>query len=119
MEHLHKKTCFINEHIYTTSKVVASDISELLYALAKNSTTENIDILCDELPISELLTKFSDYILENMDTNATFMYLPYPIDLIKPNTIHICTAHYENNIKKIHQIAFMYNGHYFRFGVSI
>ena len=84
-----------------------------------NLNASTIDILCDELPITELLSKFSDYAIENMDTNATFIYLPYPTDLIKPNTIHLCTAHYENKIKKIHQISLLYKDHYLRFGVSI
>ena len=120
MEHLYTKTCFINEKIYTTSSgIVAPTFIELITDLAKRSKDYNVTVLCDILPINEVLSLFKSYDIKNEYNNALFTVCPMPIDMIKPNTIHLCIASFENAPQKIHQISFENNRYNFRFGIEI
>lgn len=120
MEHLYTRTCFIDQKIYTTaSGIVTTDFKDLLSELAKKSIDYKCTVLCDELPVNEILTLFNTYQISQDYHNALFTYYPYPIDMIEPNTLHLCIASFENAPKKIHQISFENNEYYFRFGVSI
>ena len=120
MEHLYTRTCFINQKIYTTaSGIVATDFKELLTELAKKSDDHICTVLCDILPVNEILTLFKEYKIVHDYHNALFTYYPFPIDMIDINILYLCIASFENAPKQIHQISFQNNGYYFRFGVSI
>ena len=119
MEHLYKKTCFITENIYTTSSgIVTANFNDLLSQL-KNKTKNESTILCNELPVNEILTLFNDYKVCRDYHNALFTYYPMPLDMIKPQIIHLCIGTFENKLQKIHQISFIKDKHYYRFGISI
>lgn len=119
MEHLHTKTFFITDKLYTTSNIVTSDFSELIEKLKDNVDKHIIDVLCDEIPISEILELFKSYSIKQIETNASFKFHPLPTDFIPPDTLYMCIGRFTDGTKRIHQIAFIKDTIYFRFGVSI
>ena len=119
MEYLHIKRFFITDKLYTSSNIVTSDFSELIEKLKENVDKQIIDVLCDEMPISEILELFKSYNIKQIETNASFKFHPLPTDMIPPDTLYMCIGRFTDNTKRIHQIAFVKDTIYFRFGVSI
>ena len=119
MEYLYVRKFFITEKLYTTSDIVTSDFSELLKNLKERVSSNTIDILCDEIPINEILELFKSYDIKQIQTNASFKFHPLPTDMIPPNTLYLCIGRFTDNTQRIHQIAFIKDNTYYRFGVSI
>ena len=120
MEHLYTKIHFINQTIYTTSSgIVSSEFNDLLLQLKKKSLSNESTVLCDIHPIDEALTLLKHYEINSDFHNALFTYYPFPLDMIKPHTLHLCIASFENAPQKIHQLSFERDNHYYRFGIVI
>ena len=115
---LYKRTMFITEQLYSTSKgCVSEDLIGFFNQIKKDTDLlcDNVEILCDVLHT----LKFESW--KVIKTNADFLYNPIPKSEIKPNELCINIARFENVqiYEQITQLAFIYNNHYIRLGVEI
>lgn len=120
MEHLNIRKPFIDYSLYTTyNGLVETDFESILNAIIKSNTQDEvINILCDTLPIDEILNLLPSAKTYSTNTNAPFLYYPIPLDMIKKDRIVVCYGTSTENSSFIHQIAFIYNSNIIRMGIS-
>lgn len=120
MEHLYIRKPFIDYKLYSTDRgLIETDFETMLKSIASYYySDEIIDIHCNMLPLDEIMEINNSALIYPINTNAPFLYRPIPIDMIKPNQITICYGSSTEQISFAHQIAFIFNSHIIRMGIS-